>query len=74
MSRALARVRETVGDPILVKAGRKLLRTPRATERRDRVDQLIQEVQAVLLPTNARQTDKGCHRATGWQRRHGKRW
>jgi DNA-binding transcriptional LysR family regulator len=53
MSRALARVRETVGDPILVKAGRKLVPTPRATEMRDRVDQLIQEAQAVLLPTKA---------------------
>lgn len=50
MSRALARVRETVGDPILVKAGRKLVPTPRAIEMRDRVDQLIQEAQAVLLP------------------------
>jgi DNA-binding transcriptional LysR family regulator len=53
MSRALARVRETVGDPILVKAGRKLVPTPRAIEMRDRVDQLIQEAQAVLLPTKA---------------------
>ncbi|MES1254577.1 MAG: LysR family transcriptional regulator [Acidobacteriota bacterium] len=53
MSRALARVRETVGDPILVKAGRKLVPTPRATEMRDRVDQLIHEAQAVLLPTRA---------------------
>lgn len=53
MSRALARVRETVGDPILVKAGRKLVPTPRATEMRDRVDRLLQEAQAVLLPTQA---------------------
>jgi DNA-binding transcriptional LysR family regulator len=53
MSRALARVRETVGDPILVKAGRKLVPTPRATEMRDRVDQLIHEAQAILLPTKA---------------------
>lgn len=53
MSRALARVRETVGDPILVKAGRKLVPTPRAIEMRDRVDQLIQEARAVLLPATA---------------------
>lgn len=53
MSRALARVRETVGDPVLVKAGRKLVPTPRATEMRDRVDQLIQEALAVLLPARA---------------------
>jgi DNA-binding transcriptional LysR family regulator len=53
MSRALARVRETVGDPILVKAGRKLVPTPRADEIRNRVDRLIQEAQAVLLPAKA---------------------
>ncbi|MGC4083718.1 MAG: LysR family transcriptional regulator [Vicinamibacterales bacterium] len=53
MSRALARVRETVGDPILVKAGRKLVPTPRALEMRERVDRLIHEAQAVLLPVTA---------------------
>lgn len=53
MSRALARVRDTVGDPILVKAGRRLVPTPRAIEMRDRVDQLIQDAQSVLLPTRA---------------------
>lgn len=53
MSRALARVRETVGDPILVKAGRTLVPTPRATELRDRVDQVLQEAQALLLPARA---------------------
>lgn len=53
MSRALARVRETVGDPILVKAGRTLVPTPRALEIRERIDALIQEAQAVLLPTRA---------------------
>lgn len=53
MSRALARVRETVGDPILVKAGRTLVPTPRALEMRDRVDQVIQDAQAVLLPARA---------------------
>jgi len=53
MSRALARVRETVGDPILVKAGRKLVPTPRATEMRDRVEQLIQDAQSLLLPARA---------------------
>jgi len=52
-SRALSRVRETVGDPILVKAGRKLVPTPRAIEMRERVDKLIQEAQALLLPIKA---------------------
>jgi len=53
MSRALTRVRETVGDPLLVRAGRGLVPTPRALELRERVDQLVQEAQAVLRPATA---------------------
>jgi DNA-binding transcriptional LysR family regulator len=50
MSRALARLRETTGDPLLVRAGRALVPTPRALELRERVGQLVQEVEAVLRP------------------------
>jgi DNA-binding transcriptional LysR family regulator len=50
MSRALARLRETVGDPLLVRAGRGLVPTPRALELRERVGQLVQDAQAVLRP------------------------
>lgn len=50
MSRALARLRETMGDPLLVRAGRGLVPTPRALEIRERVGQLVQEVEAVLRP------------------------
>lgn len=50
MSRALARLREATGDPLLVRAGRGLVPTPRALELRDRVGQLVQEAQAVLRP------------------------
>ena len=50
MSRALSRLRETTGDPLLVRAGRGLVPTPRATELRDQVSQLVQDVQAVLRP------------------------
>jgi DNA-binding transcriptional LysR family regulator len=50
MSRALARLRETTGDPLLVRAGRGLVPTPRALELRERVSQLVQEAQAVLRP------------------------
>ena len=50
MSRALARLRETTGDPLLVRAGRGLVPTPRALELRERVGRLVQEVQAVLRP------------------------
>ena len=50
MSRALARLRETTGDPLLVRAGRGLVPTPRALELREHVGQLVQETEAVLRP------------------------
>jgi DNA-binding transcriptional LysR family regulator len=50
MSRALARLRETTGDPLLVRAGRGLVPTPRALALRERVGQLVQDGQAVLRP------------------------
>lgn len=50
MSRALARLRETMGDPLLVRAGRGLVPTPRAIELRERVNQLVQDCEAVLRP------------------------
>ena len=51
MSRALARLRETTGDPLLVRAGRGLVPTPRAVELREHVRQLVQDAEAVLRPT-----------------------
>jgi len=50
MSRALARLRETTGDPLLVRAGRGLVPTPRALELRDKVGQVVQDAEAVLRP------------------------
>jgi DNA-binding transcriptional LysR family regulator len=50
MSRALARLRETTGDPLLVRAGRGLVPTPRALELRERVGQLVQDARAILQP------------------------
>lgn len=50
MSRALARLRETTGDPLLVRAGRGLVPTPRAIELREQVSQLVQDSEAVLRP------------------------
>jgi DNA-binding transcriptional LysR family regulator len=55
MSRALARLRETMGDPLLVRAGRGLVPTPRALELREQVAQLVQDAEAVLRP--AKQID-----------------
>lgn len=50
MSRALARLRETTEDPLLVRAGRGLVPTPRAIELRERVKQLVQDGGQVLRP------------------------
>jgi DNA-binding transcriptional LysR family regulator len=50
MSRTLARLRETTGDPLLARAGRGLVPTPRALELRARVSQLVQDAEAVLRP------------------------
>jgi DNA-binding transcriptional LysR family regulator len=51
MSRALARLRQVTGDPLLVRAGRGLVPTPRALELRSQVSQLVQDAEAVLRPT-----------------------
>jgi DNA-binding transcriptional LysR family regulator len=50
MSRSLARLRETTGDPLLVRAGRGLVPSPRALELRERVRQLVQDAEAALRP------------------------
>ena len=53
MSRALARVREVTGDPLLVRAGRGLVPTPRALELREQVERLVDEAGSVLRPVTA---------------------
>lgn len=53
MSRALARLRETLGDPLLVRAGRNLVPTPRALEIREQVSVLVRDVESVLRPVGA---------------------
>jgi DNA-binding transcriptional LysR family regulator len=50
MSRTLARLRETTGDPLLVRAGRGLVPTPRALELREKVGQLVEDSESVLRP------------------------
>ena len=52
MSRQLARLRRTTGDPLLVRAGRGLVPTPRALELRDRVGALVQDARAALRPAD----------------------
>lgn len=50
MSRALARLRETTGDQLLVRAGRGLVPTPRALALREKVSELVLDVEAALGP------------------------
>jgi len=50
MSRTLARLRETTGDPLLVRAGRGLVPTPRALALREEVHQLVLDTEKVLRP------------------------
>jgi DNA-binding transcriptional LysR family regulator len=50
MSRALARLRATTGDPLLVRAGRGLVPTPRAIELREQVGEVVRRAEAMLTP------------------------
>lgn len=50
MSRALARLRQATGDPLLVRAGRQLVPTPRAVELAGQVGQLVHAAEAALSP------------------------
>jgi DNA-binding transcriptional LysR family regulator len=54
MSRTLARLRSATGDPLLVRAGRGLVPTPRAAELRDQVHELTRDVRTVLSPRTTR--------------------
>ncbi len=51
MSRALARLRAVTGDPLLVRAGRGLVPTPRALALRQQVSDLVRDAEALLRPT-----------------------
>jgi DNA-binding transcriptional LysR family regulator len=53
MSRTLGRIRAAVGDPILVRAGRRLVPTPRALELQSRVHELVEGAQSLLRPEGA---------------------
>lgn len=52
MSRALGRLRAATGDPLLVRAGRGLVPTPRAIELRGRVGQVVEDGASVLRPVD----------------------
>jgi DNA-binding transcriptional LysR family regulator len=59
MSRTLLRLRAATGDPLLVRAGRRLVATPHATALRERVRGLTGEVKSVLQPA-VRTLDLAC--------------
>jgi DNA-binding transcriptional LysR family regulator len=50
MSRTLTRLRTAMDDPLLVRAGRGLVPTPRAAALRDRVHELTRDIRTVLGP------------------------
>ena len=50
MSHTLARLRTTLGDPLFVRAGNRLVPTPRAVALRDRVARAAGEVTSLLAP------------------------
>ncbi len=58
MSRALARLRDATGDPLLVRAGRAMVATPRALELRERVRLLVQDGEAALRPAERPRLDQ----------------
>lgn len=57
MSRTLARLREATGDPLLVRAGRDMVPSPRALDLRERLGQLVQDAEAVLRPAESIRLD-----------------
>lgn len=53
MSRTLTRLRETTGDPLLVRAGRRMVLTPVAEGLRERTRAAVHEARALLRPSSA---------------------
>jgi DNA-binding transcriptional LysR family regulator len=51
MSRTLSRIRETLGDPVFVQAGRKLVPTPRALALREQVRTAVEQATQALTPS-----------------------
>jgi len=53
MSRTLTRLREATGDPLLVRAGRRMVLTPAAEALRERARAAVHEARALLRPNAA---------------------
>jgi len=54
MSHTLARIRAALGDPILVRAGRRLVPTPRALELREPLRALVEQARGLMQPASER--------------------
>ncbi|MBT1187377.1 LysR family transcriptional regulator, partial [Streptomyces sp. CJ_13] len=50
-SRMLGKLRRAVGDPLLVRAGQRMVPTPRALELRDEVGALMRRTDTLLTPS-----------------------
>ncbi|NGN70066.1 LysR family transcriptional regulator [Streptomyces sp. A7024] len=50
MSRTLARIRRALGDPVLVRSGRRMVPTPRAQQLRAQVREALTRAEAVFTP------------------------
>ncbi len=64
MSRTLTRAREAFGDALLVRAGRRLVLTPRALELRAEVGRIVQDAQRLIRadhPTPLRDVQRTLH-------------
>ena len=58
MSRTLARLRQALGDPLLVRAGRGLVPSPRAAELRERVREIVHAAETALRPVQPPDLDR----------------
>ncbi|MFH8934501.1 LysR family transcriptional regulator [Streptomyces griseosporeus] len=61
MSRTLGRIRKALGDPVLVRAGRRMVPTPRALAVRAEVSAVVERARALFAPAD---TDLGTVRRT----------
>ncbi|MET8009400.1 LysR family transcriptional regulator [Streptomyces sp. NPDC005271] len=50
MSRTLGRIRKALGDPVLVRSGRRMVPTPRALALRDEVREIVERAQGLFAP------------------------
>ena len=70
MSRTLTRLREVTGDPLLVRAGRKMVLTPHAQDLKARTQNVVSEMRSVLnnLRCAASSSDAGANLYSAYQR------